>query len=106
MPHSIKVPHPFKPGKHYASAFVVEHVEYPIQSFSPPSVEWFYKKEHRWRQGFVLRRATATRRAITLSYPPQGEFLIRPGGTHPMRDVSAVLKLRWPYLAYAGIDDD
>jgi hypothetical protein len=38
-------------------------------------------------------------------YPTHGEILIRPGGTHPMRKVTAILKLKPPcYLAYVGID--
>jgi len=101
VPQSIKVPHPFKPGKREASAFVVESVEFPIQSFRPPSLEWFSKDERLWKQD-VRKRRDGT--LLPYFYPTHGEILIRRGGTHPMRKVSAILKLKPPYLASVGID--
>ena len=103
IPRSIKIPHPFKRAKHDASAFVVESVEYPIQSFSRPFVEWFSKTERIWKQDVRKRDGTLLR----YFYPSRGEVLIRPGGVHPMREVSAVLKLKSPhYLAYVRVDDN
>jgi hypothetical protein len=105
VPDAIKIPHPFKPGEHKASAFVVERVEFPIQSFSPVPVEWFSRRNRRWNQGVVIGRGA--RRGTTLPWPnpSRPELLIRPGGAYPMREVSAVLKLKEPYLAYVRIDD-
>jgi hypothetical protein len=84
------------PGGYEASAFIVERVEYPIRSFSPPSVEWFYEKKRIWKNGIEGRPG------VMLPYPTMGEYLIRPGGTHRMQQISAVLKLKPPYLAYVG----
>jgi hypothetical protein len=97
IPHTIEVPHPFKPGEREAAAFVVELVEYPIRSFSPPAVMWFHEKMHRWEDG--VEGAWGTQ-----PYPYQGETLIRSGGTQRMgNDVHAILKLKPPYLAYVRI---
>jgi hypothetical protein len=63
-------------------------------------VEWFYEKKRIWRNGVEGARG------VMLPYPTQGEYLLRPGGTHRMHQVSAILKLKRPYLAYVGIDDD
>jgi len=82
MPNGVRVPHPFRPGKKRASAFVVKRVICPGESFRRPAVEWFSKKGA-WCQSRV---------------PSRGVYLIRPGGTMPMRNVSAVLELKPPYL--------
>jgi hypothetical protein len=98
IPQAIKVPHPFKPGEREASAFVVERVEYPIPSFSPPAVMWFYERKRSWEDGIEGRPG------VMLPYPTKGEYLIRPGGTHRMqKEIHAILKLKPPYLAYVGI---
>jgi hypothetical protein len=98
VPQAIKVPHPFsRRGEREASAFVVETVEYPIRSFSRPFVEWFYEKGRIWRDGVEGARG------VMHPYPTKGEYLIRPGGTHRMHQVGAILKLKYPYLAYVRI---
>jgi hypothetical protein len=84
MPRGVRVPHPFRPGKKLASAFVVRQIIFPIEPFQLPAVEWFSRKKGPWRQEKV---------------PTRGEYLIRPGGTIAMRSVSAVLELKPPYLA-------
>jgi hypothetical protein len=89
MPSPIKIPHPFRPGKTLASAFVVEAVIYPLEPFQLPAVEWFSPTKGPWCQGSV---------------PTRGEYLIRRGGTNPMRRVCAVLKLKSPYLALVSTD--
>jgi|SRR5271157_3952757 len=90
MPKGVRVPHPFRPGKIRASAFVVQRVIYPIEAFLPPALEWFSPKKGPWCQ---------------TSVPTRGEYLIRPGGMIPMRSVSAVLELRPPYLAVVAAVD-
>ncbi len=88
MPSGIRVPHPFRPRKTLASAFVVQQVLFPIESFKPPVVEW-YSKKGSWRSARI---------------PTRGEYLICFGGTLPMRNVRAVLELKPPYLAVVAAD--
>ena len=83
MPDKIKVPHPFRPNKSLASAFIVERIFHPIEEFSSPSVEWL-RKSSGWDQSKV---------------PTRGEYLIRRGGINRMRRVRAVLELKSPFLA-------
>jgi hypothetical protein len=87
-PAGVRVPHPFRDGRRQASAFVVQRVIHPVELFDLPAVEWL--SEGRWRQDRV---------------PTRGEYLIRPGGTIPMRPVRAVLELRSPYLAFVSADE-
>ena len=89
MPRPIKIPHPFRPGKTIASAFVVEAVIYPLEPFQLPGIEWFSRTKGPWCQG---------------NLPTRGEYLIRRGGTNPMRRVCAVLKLKPPFLALVSTD--
>ena len=84
MPSQIRIPHPFRAGQTQACAFVVQQVMYPVESFDRPALEWFSREKGGWLQ----RRL-----------PTRGEYLIRPGGTIPMRKVAAVLRLKPPYLA-------
>ena len=84
MPAGVRVPHPFRPGKRLASAFIVQRIIYPVEPFQRPAVEWFSPTKGPWCQTQV---------------PTRGEYLIRPGGAFAMRSVSAVLELRPPYLA-------
>ncbi|MBI4459472.1 MAG: hypothetical protein HY648_05385 [Acidobacteria bacterium] len=86
MPGKVRVPHPFRPGKKLASAFVVQRVIYPVQPFERPAVKWF-SKEGRWCE------------TMRIGVPTRGEYLIRRGGTFPMRSVRLVLELKPPYLA-------
>jgi hypothetical protein len=79
----IRVPHPFNPGKTVVSAFVVRRVYHPVSLLERPTVEWFSQDE--WRANEV---------------PSRPEYLIRKGGTIRMRDISAVLELAPPYLAF------
>ena len=90
IPAIIRVPHPIRSGKiKPPSAFVVQRVVYPDESFQPPNVEWF-SKEGTWRQTNV---------------PPHGESLIRPGGTSAMRKIRLILELKPPYLAVLATDE-
>lgn len=82
IPSAIRVPHPFKPGKAVASAFVVRRVHHPVKPFERPVIEWF--SQGKWRKDKL---------------PTRPEYLIRRGGNSAMRDVSAVLELQPPYLA-------
>ncbi len=82
MPDLIRVPHPFGPGRKEASAFVVRRVLHPIKLFERPPAVWF--SQNKWREDGI---------------PTRGEYLIRRGGKIAMRDVSAVLELKPPYLA-------
>jgi hypothetical protein len=85
-PLGIRVPHPFRDQRR-ASAFVVQEIR--VDQLALPGVEWF-SKEGEWRQSQL---------------PTRGEFLIRPGGTNPMRRrIRAVLVLRVPYLAVVSAD--
>jgi hypothetical protein len=83
----MRVPHPFRGGRRQASAFVVQRIVFPIESLTIPAVEWLSKGK--WREDRV---------------PTRGEYLIRPGGTTPLRPVRAVLELRAPYLALVSAD--
>ena len=85
MPKGVRVLHPFAPGSTSASAFIVQRIMYPVDSFQLPVVEWFSMNNGPWRQEQI---------------PTRGEYLIRPGGTVPMRRASAVLELKAPYLAF------
>jgi hypothetical protein len=89
MPTGVRIPHPFRPGKKLASAFVVEAVIYPLEPFQLPAVEWFSPSKGPWCPGVL---------------PTRGEYLIRRGGTTLMRKVCAVLKLKAPYLAVVSAD--
>lgn len=82
MPEGIRVPHPFRPGQMLASAFVVQRVIHPVAPFDRPAIEWFSKG--RWHQAPL---------------PTRPEYLIRKGGSVPMRGVRVVLELKPPYLA-------
>jgi hypothetical protein len=90
MPEGVRVPHPFRPGRKLASAFVVQRVIHPVQPFELPAVEWFSTSKGLWCQGNV---------------PTRGEFLIRPAGTNSMRPVRALLELKAPYLAFVSTDE-
>jgi hypothetical protein len=89
IPSSIRVPHPFRPEKTLASAFVVRRIYYPVEFIRRPAAEWFSPNNGPWRQEAI---------------PTRGEYLIRRGGAVPMRDVSAVLSLKPPYLAFVRRD--
>jgi hypothetical protein len=88
MPDEIKVPHPFRPGKNLASAFIVQDVVSPLPSFVPRAVEW-YSRKSQWRQDRI---------------PTRNEYLIRPGGEVKMRTPIAALLLKPPYLARVAKD--
>ena len=88
LPPLIKVPHPFRPGKTTASAFLVQRIHYPLPPFVSPPVEWFSENTGPW---------SASR------FSTRGETMIRAGGDLPMRAVRAVLELKRPYLAWVGI---
>jgi hypothetical protein len=90
VPRAVRVPHPFRPGKKLASAFVVQRVIHPVESFQGPPVEWFSRNKGPWCQ---------------VRIPTRGEYLIRPGGTIAMRNVSAILELKPPYLAVVTPDE-
>ena len=90
IPEGVRVPHPFRSGKKLASAFVVQRIIHPVEPFELPAVEWFSPSKGPWCQGKV---------------PTRGEFLIRPGGTTPMRSVRAVLGLKVPFLAFVTADE-
>ena len=83
----IRVPHPFRGKRRQASAFVVQAIIHPVNSLAPPAIEWLFKGQ--WQQRPV---------------PTRGEYLIRLGGTTPMRPFRAVLELRAPYLALVSAD--
>src|SRR5205809_481944 len=89
MPPGVRVPHPFRPGQTEALAFVVQQITYPVESFDLPALEWFSRTQGGWRQRPL---------------PTRPEYLIRPGGTFPMRKVSAVLQLKPPYLSVVTIE--
>ena len=89
MPKGVRVPHPFRPGKKLASAFVVQRIICPVEPFHRSAVEWFSPKKGPWCQSRI---------------PSRGVYLIRQGGTIPMRNVSAVLELKPPYLAVLSAD--
>ncbi len=87
LPAGVRVLHPLRGGRTLASAFVVQRIVYPVKPFALPAVEWLSKG--RWRQDRM---------------PTRGEYLIRLGGTSPLRAVRAVLELRAPYLAVVSAD--
>lgn len=87
LPEAIKVPHPFRGQGRDASAFVVQRIVHPLDPFDCP-VEWLFRNGQ-WRQDRV---------------PSRGEYVIRPGGTVPIRSVRAVLELGKPFLAVVGPD--
>jgi hypothetical protein len=90
IPSGVCVPHSFRKGQTLASAFVVKQIIHPVTCFRPPAVEWFSVRKGPWCQERM---------------PTKGEYLIRPGGTHSMRDVGAVLELAPPYLAVVSAED-
>jgi len=90
LPEAISVPHPFRPGFKEASAFLVQRVVYPLDSFERPTVEWFSVKKGPWRRERL---------------PTRGEYLIRPGAGERMPRYRAVLALRSPYLAVVSTDE-
>jgi hypothetical protein len=87
LPAAVRVPHPFRGARRQASAFIVQRVVYPVQTFLPPAAEWL--TDGTWRQDRI---------------PTRGEYLIRPGGSSTMRGVRAILELREPYLALVRAD--
>jgi hypothetical protein len=87
LPAAVRVPHPFRGARRQASAFIVHQVVYPVQAFVPPAVEWL--KDGTWRKDRI---------------PTRGEYLIRRGGSSPIRGVRAILELREPYLALVRAD--
>ena len=90
MPGGVRVPHPFQPQRkqRLASAFVVHRIQWPILRFQRFAVEWL-SQDGKWCPNKV---------------PSRGVYLIRPGGTEPMRAVSAVLELKSPYLAICSAE--
>jgi hypothetical protein len=86
-PAGIRGPHPFRGKKRQASAFVIQRIVHPVESFTLPTVQWLSKGL--WQDARV---------------PTRGEYLIRRGGVAPMRRVRAVLELREPYLATVSAD--
>lgn len=93
MPPQVKVPHPFRPGeKRVASAFVVQRVECLDEPLLlPVGVKWRRLKDGLWHHNKRV--------------PTRGEYLIRRGGTIPMRRIRAVLELKWPYLAVVTAEE-
>jgi hypothetical protein len=89
VPRGVRVPHPFRPGKKLASAFIVKRIIYPVEPFQLPPVEWFSPGKGPWCQAAV---------------PTRPEYLIRQGGTIAMKGVSAILELKPPYLAVVSTD--
>jgi hypothetical protein len=87
LPAAVRVPHPFRGARRQASAFIVQQVVYPLEPFVPPAVEWL--TDGTWRQDRI---------------PTRGEYLIRPGGSTPMRGIRAILELKEPYLALVRAD--
>lgn len=89
IPSAISVPHPFRPGKWMASAFVVSRIIYPIGQFERFAVVWFSPTNGPWCQSPL---------------PTRGEYLIRRGGTASIRPIRAVLELKPPYLAVVAAE--
>src|SRR5208282_1302021 len=56
MPNDVRVPHPFRPSRKLASAFVVQRVICPVEPFQRPAVEWFSLKKGPWCQSAVPSR--------------------------------------------------
>ncbi len=86
MPHLIRVPHPFRPGKRFATAFVVRRVHDASVDFDRPEIEWLRKGK--WCADRL---------------PTRPEILIRRGGAIAMPNVGAILELQPPYLAVVGL---
>lgn len=84
LPSSVSVPHPFRAGYNEASAFIVQGILYPIDSFEAPTIEWFSLNGGPWRHEKL---------------PTRGEYLIRVGRGERMRKCRAVLILQDPYVA-------
>jgi hypothetical protein len=89
LPPGVAVPHPFRGRRRQASAFVIRRIIDPVEAVGLPAVEWL-AAEGRWRPDRV---------------PTRGEYLIRAGGTTPLRAVRALLELHPPYLALVSADD-
>ena len=89
MPQGIRVIYPFRPGKKWASAFVVQRIICPMEPFQLLAVEWFSPNKGPWCQDKI---------------PTRGEYLIRPGGTTATRNIATVLELKSPYLAVVTAD--
>jgi hypothetical protein len=96
LPEGVRVPHTFRSGERYASAFVVQRIIHPVKDLEGPSIEieWL-SRDGTWRSG-----CTPT----TGGLPSRGEFLIRPGGMGTMRGVGTILELKSPYLAEVSTD--
>jgi hypothetical protein len=93
IPETVKVPHPFPPGKTDASAFIVQKIFAPGGVFSLPPPQWFSERKGcQWFSSDVPTRP--------------GETMIRPGGNEQARTLRfcAVLELKAPYLAYVGVE--
>ncbi|HVT15275.1 MAG TPA: hypothetical protein VHQ90_03705 [Thermoanaerobaculia bacterium] len=88
LPSGVNVPHPFRGEKKRATAFMIQRIVYPAAQLALPAIEWLSKGQ--WRQDRL---------------PGRGEYLIRPGGTLPMRPVRALLELRSPYLAVVSTEE-
>jgi hypothetical protein len=88
FPGGVRVPHPFRAEKRQASAFVVQRIVSQVEALPRPAIEWL--SQGQWRQDRV---------------PTRGEYLIRPGGTVPIRPFRAVLELQAPYLALVSADE-
>lgn len=88
-PSLMKVTNPFKiHGR--ALAFRVRQV-IPMSPTIPPfAIQWYSRQEKIWCDGKL---------------PTRGEYLVRRGGTHRARRVSAVLELMEPYLAIVKCQD-
>lgn len=82
-PNEMKVTNPFK-RRGLALAFKVRRVVTLNPEIPPFTVEWYRKRDQRWRSDKL---------------PTRGEFLIRRGGSTPLRAVGALLELVPPYLA-------
>ena len=82
-PDIMKVTNPFK-RQGLALAFKVRRVVAFDPEAPPFSVEWYGKQENRW---------------FSEKVPTRGEFLVRRGGSTPLRAVGALLELMPPYLA-------
>ncbi|MDA8089226.1 MAG: hypothetical protein M0Z61_03225 [Nitrospiraceae bacterium] len=96
MPSMIRVGHPFRTENGFASAFLVQRIIHPVNSFDAAAIEWF-SKEGNW----VQKRMSGEFRL-----PTRGEFLVRnrPKSICKMPRVRAVLELKPPYLAEVRSD--
>jgi hypothetical protein len=89
MPAGVRATYHFRGVRRHASAFVVRRVVHPVDPVPLPAVEWL-AVDGQWRRDRV---------------PTRGEYLIRGGGTTPLRAVRALLELRPPYLAVVSAAD-